>query len=100
MNTVFFKNLGTVDFRVAWDTQESLLKSIINDKRSSLPTKNYLLFCQHPHVYTLGKSGDKKHLLINETQLKNKDDEFYKINLVGDITYTVLDNLLFILFLI
>ena len=87
MNTVFFKNLGTVDFREAWDTQESLLKSIINDKRSGLPTKNYLLFCQHPHVYTLGKSGDKKHLLINDTQLKKKDADFYKINRGGDITY-------------
>ena len=87
MNTVFFKNLGTIDFKTAWDTQESLLNSIINDKKSGVPTKNYLIFCQHPHVYTLGKSGDKKHLLINEAQLKKKHADFYKINRGGDITY-------------
>ena len=87
MNTVFFKNLGTVDFKTAWETQESLLSSIINAKRSGSPTKNYLLFCQHPHVYTLGKSGDKKNMLLNEFQLKKKHADFYKINRGGDITY-------------
>ena len=64
MNTVFFKNLGLIDFKVAWDKQEGLLQSIIKDKRAGLETKNYLIFCQHPHVYTLGKSGDEKNLLV------------------------------------
>ena len=66
MNTVFFKYLGLVDFKETWDYQESLLNSIIELKRknrlskgASVKTKNYLLFCQHPHVYTLGKSGNK-----------------------------------------
>ncbi|RPG58034.1 MAG: lipoyl(octanoyl) transferase LipB [Flavobacteriales bacterium TMED191] len=87
MNTVIFKNLGIVDFKTAWDKQELLLKSIIKDKRSGVKTKNYLLFCQHPHVYTLGKSGDSKNLLINEAQLKKNQAAFYKINRGGDITY-------------
>ena len=87
MNTVFFKNLGLVDFRCAWDKQEQLLQSIIKDKRSGVTTKNYLIFCQHPHVYTLGKSGDKKNLLLSEKELSEKNAEFYKINRGGDITY-------------
>jgi len=87
MNTVFFKNLGLVDFRCAWDKQEQLLQSIIKDKRSGITTKNYLIFCQHPHVYTLGKSGDKKNLLLSEKELSEKNAEFYKINRGGDITY-------------
>jgi lipoyl(octanoyl) transferase len=87
MNTVFFKNLGLVDFRCARDKQEQLLQSIIKDKRSGVTTKNYLIFCQHPHVYTLGKSGDKKNLLLSEKELLEKNAEFYKINRGGDITY-------------
>ena len=94
MNTVFFKYLGLVDFKKTWDYQETLLNSIINVKRSNrvskedpVKTKNYLLFCQHPHVYTLGKSGDEKNLLLNKRSLKNSDSEFYKINRGGDITY-------------
>ena len=59
MNTVFFKNLGMIDFKEAWGVQEQILGSIIDDKKNKNPTKSYLLFCQHPHVYTLGKSGKK-----------------------------------------
>ena len=87
MNTVFFKNLKVIDFKEAWDFQESLLGSIIEDKRASVKTKNYLIFCQHPHVYTLGKSGKMEHLLINKDELKSKNATFYKINRGGDITY-------------
>tara|TARA_Y100001968_G_C19415300_1_gene748663 strand:- start:874 stop:1557 length:684 start_codon:yes stop_codon:yes gene_type:complete len=87
MNTVFFKNLKVVDFKEAWDLQESLLSSIIKNKRAGVETKNYLIFCQHPHVYTLGKSGKMKHLLLNEDELKLKNVDFYKINRGGDITY-------------
>tara|TARA_B100001250_G_scaffold413520_1_gene447931 strand:- start:808 stop:1491 length:684 start_codon:yes stop_codon:yes gene_type:complete len=87
MNTVFFKNLKVVDFKEAWDLQESLLSSIIKNKRAGAKTKNYLIFCQHPHVYTLGKSGKMEHLLLNEDELKLKNADFYKINRGGDITY-------------
>jgi lipoyl(octanoyl) transferase len=94
MNTVFFKYLGVVDFKEAWDYQESLLNSTINIKRanrvsfgSKKKTKSYLLFCQHPHVYTLGKSGDEKNLLLNKGSLKDSGADFYKINRGGDITY-------------
>jgi lipoyl(octanoyl) transferase len=87
MNTVFFKNLKVVDFKEAWDLQESLLSSIIKNKRAGVETKNYLIFCQHPHVYTLGKSGKMEHLLLNEDELKLKNADFYKINRGGDITY-------------
>ena len=87
MKTVFFKNLKVVDFKEAWDFQESLLGSIIEDKRAGVKTKNYLIFCQHPHVYTLGKSGKMEHLLINKDELKSKNAAFYKINRGGDITY-------------
>ena len=93
MNTVFFKYLGVVDFKKTWDYQESLLNSIVETKRSNrvskevVETKSYLLFCQHPHVYTLGKSGDEKNLLLNKGSLKSSGSSFYKINRGGDITY-------------
>ena len=87
MNTVFFKNLGVIDFKEAWDIQESMLGSIVDDKRNNKKTKNYLLFCQHPHVYTLGKGGKQEHLLLSGGELKSKSASFYKINRGGDITY-------------
>jgi len=87
MNCVFFKNLGIVDFKVAWELQEDLLQSIIQQKRNKKETKSYLLFCQHPHVYTLGKSGDPKNLLLTKDGLKKNNADFYKINRGGDITY-------------
>ena len=87
MKTVFFKNLGLIDFKDAWDIQESILDSIVADKKQQKTTKNYLLFCQHPHVYTLGKSGNKENLLLNKKELSINDAQFYKINRGGDITY-------------
>ena len=87
MNTVFFKNLGLVDFKEAWDLQEQLLFSTIEKKRAGLTTNNYLLFCEHPHVYTLGKSGDKKNLLLSDRELGKVGADFYRINRGGDITY-------------
>ena len=87
MNTVFFKNLGVIDFKEAWDVQESILNSIIEDKKCKKKTKSHLLFCQHPHVYTLGKGGKKEHLLLTDNELKLKNAAFYKINRGGDITY-------------
>ena len=84
-----------IDYQKAWDYQEKLFEEIIDIKirnRSKQPTHqeltpNYLLFCQHPHVYTLGKSGDKSNLLLNERDLLTKKATFYKINRGGDITY-------------
>ena len=91
--TVHFQDLGTKDFKETWDYQEQLFKSILDTKiknrreNTGLETDNYFLFVEHPHVYTLGKSGDISNLLLNETQLKEKGATFYKINRGGDITY-------------
>ena len=87
MNSVFFKNLGIIDFKEAWSIQEDLLGSIISCKKEKKPTKSHLIFCQHPHVYTLGKSGKKEHLLLSDEELIKKGANFYKINRGGDITY-------------
>ncbi|MEQ9466897.1 MAG: lipoyl(octanoyl) transferase LipB [Ekhidna sp.] len=90
-----FIHLGLKDYQEAWDFQERLFKETVDQKIANrkLPeadqveTKNYLIFCEHPHVYTLGKSGDENHLLANEAFLKEKEATFYKINRGGDITY-------------
>lgn len=94
MNKVVqFSDLGLKDYKESWDLQESLFQEILNIKirnrreELSIQTPNYLLFCEHPHVYTLGKSGDMENLLLNEKQLEAKDATFYKINRGGDITY-------------
>ncbi len=95
MQLVKLIDLGLIDYKQAWDYQEKLFDEVVqiksnNRKLSSefvLQTPNYLLFCEHPNVYTLGNSGDKKNLLINEQQLEEKNATFYKINRGGDITY-------------
>ena len=90
---VHIQDLGLKDYKDAWDYQEELFKSTIDIKiknrreSAGLLTPNYLLFVSHPHVYTLGKSGDISNLLLSETQLKSKGATFYKINRGGDITY-------------
>lgn len=84
-----------MDYKACWDYQEQLFETVIHQKtiNRTLPeeqqvtTKNYLLFVEHPHVYTLGKSGDLSNLLIDENGLKDKEATFYKINRGGDITY-------------
>ena len=87
------KDLGNLDYKKTWDYQEELFKSIIDIKiqnrkdETNLPTPNYFLFVEHPHVYTLGKSGDIANLLLSEKQLEAKRATFYKINRGGDITY-------------
>ncbi|MCL4153888.1 UNVERIFIED_CONTAM: hypothetical protein GTU68_007599, partial [Idotea baltica] len=87
------QDLGIKDYKQTWDYQESLFKSIVDTKIEnrredvSLETSNYFLFVEHPHVYTLGKSGDISNLLVDETQLKAKNASFYKVNRGGDITY-------------
>lgn len=90
---VIFRDLGLIDYKECWDYQEKLFNETASEKTNARSegrearTKNYLLFCEHPHVYTLGKSGDEKHLLLNDSQLKNKNASYYKINRGGDITY-------------
>lgn len=115
MQEVTFIDLGTIDYKQAWDYQEKLFNEIVEIKMNNrkgaisgtnnathitgtpdsglrtsdfrLQTPNYLLFCEHPHVYTLGNSGNKENLLINEQQLDEKKATYYKINRGGDITY-------------
>ena len=89
MKTVIFHNLGSIDYKKAWDIQENYFDEIFEAKLSNekeIP-ENKLLFCQHPHVYTLGKSGNKNNLLLSEELLKQKNASFYQINRGGDITY-------------
>lgn len=87
------QDLGYKDYKETWDYQETLFKGILDVKiknrkdNSQIETPNYFLFVEHPHVYTLGKSGDMSNLLLNEAQLSQKGATFYKINRGGDITY-------------
>jgi lipoyl(octanoyl) transferase len=90
---VSVKNLGLIDYQEAWDFQENLFKKAIdlkiakrNGETDEIP-ENHLLFCQHPHVFTLGKSGNPENLLLNETELIQQQASYYKINRGGDITY-------------
>lgn len=91
--TINIEDLGTKDFKETWDYQEQLFRSIIDTKiknrrkAAGLKTDNFFLFVKHPHVYTLGKSGDLSNLLLDEKQLRAKGATFYKINRGGDITY-------------
>lgn len=90
---VHYKELGLIDYKEAWEYQEKLFKGTIDKKirlrngETETPTEHYMLFCQHPHVYTLGKSGDKKNLLLDEQGLSDHQATYYEINRGGDITY-------------
>ena len=92
---VTFEDLGLIHYQQAWDYQEQLLEHIVTQKleNEKLPeaerklTDNYLLFCEHPHVYTLGKSGSESNLLADALELRAKDAEFIHTNRGGDITY-------------
>lgn len=91
--TLIIQDLGFKDYKQTWDYQEELFKGIVDIKSANRnldnpkPTPNYFLFVEHPHVYTLGKSGDISNMLLNEEQLQAKGATFYKINRGGDITY-------------
>ncbi|MEO6883013.1 MAG: lipoyl(octanoyl) transferase LipB [Bacteroidia bacterium] len=95
MQKIIFQDLDLIDYKVCWDYQEKLFSETINQKIANrtppeseqIPTKNYLLFCEHPHVYTLGKSGSENNFLLNAESLKQKNATYYKINRGGDITY-------------
>ncbi len=90
---IILKDLGLQDYKEVWDLQETTFKEIVDLKiknrreETDLPTPNYLYFVEHPHVYTLGKSGDLENMLLSEKQLEAKGATFYKINRGGDITY-------------
>lgn len=98
MNTILnkktkFIDLGFIDYKQAWDYQANLFQSVLDVKAANRnaseqqTTNNYLLFCEHPHVYTLGKSGDENNLLIKKENLNTVDATYYHINRGGDITY-------------
>lgn len=102
---VLYRDLGRISYKAAWDYQESLLQANLRLKAEAgqqerqvlqesgqavtveAATTSYLLFCEHPPVYTLGKSGDMKHVLINEAAMREKGIEFYHTNRGGDITF-------------
>lgn len=90
---VIVRDLGNKDYKETWDYQEMLFEEIVAQKTANRtnevpnPTSNYFLLVEHPHVYTLGKSGHIENLLIDEPALKSKGATFYKINRGGDITY-------------
>ena len=91
---VELQDLGLIDYKECWDYQTKLFDSSVQLKiknrkfpENKVATKNHLIFCEHPHVYTLGKSGDFKNLLIDGPKRKEKNISFYKINRGGDITY-------------
>ncbi len=91
--TIVLRELGRKDYKETWEYQEQLFDQIVTAKIKNRredtdhATPNYLLFVEHPHVYTLGKSGDIGNLLLTEQQLEEKGASFYKINRGGDITY-------------
>lgn len=95
MEQVHYHDLGSVDYKVCWDLQETILNETVRQKveNRSLPadqhfaSRHFLLFCEHPHVFTLGKSGEQHHLLADENVLKARNATYYKINRGGDITY-------------
>lgn len=97
MEKVNFKELGNISYQSAWDYQTQLLREVVDNKRKNrklpqdsplrVPSKHYLLFCEHPPVYTLGKSGSVDNLLLSESALEAQGFSFFKINRGGDITY-------------
>jgi lipoyl(octanoyl) transferase len=88
MGNLKFHSIGIRDYKETWDFQEELFQKVLIQKQQNDPgLLHHLIFCQHPHVYTLGKSGDEENLLLNYIQLQAKNAQFYKINRGGDITY-------------
>lgn len=87
---VIFRDLGQLNYQAAWDLQESLLKENVRRKSAQddpLSTEHYLLFVEHPPVYTLGKSGNKENVLLSDEELQANHIEFFHTNRGGDITF-------------
>lgn len=93
MEKVVFKDLGRIEYQECWDYQTKLKQELVESKAGSKGVENAdpqihkLLFCEHPHTYTLGKSGSKDHLLIRENELTQQEIQYVEINRGGDITY-------------
>jgi lipoyl(octanoyl) transferase len=98
MQQVIFEDWGKIEYGTAWDQQEAILKENLavkaqwfgkseEEKDRSIDTTHHFILCEHPHVYTLGKSGMMENLLLNDSRLKELDVTFYKTNRGGDITY-------------
>ena len=100
--TVIFEDLGIIHYKSAWDYQEGLVKKNIEIKAAArkeaielsqpasgpgIPTEHYLLFCEHPPVYTLGKSGHMENVLLSDAEMEEREIEFFKTNRGGDITF-------------
>ena len=115
---IIFEDLGIINYKAAWDYQEELVKKNLDIKAEArkamslepsaigyklsakkentnyeLKTKNYLLFCEHPPVYTLGKSGHMENVLLNESEMEEKEIEFFRTNRGGDITFHGLEQI-------
>ena len=94
MQTAYFKDIGLIEYKEAWLFQEKFFNEILEIKSKNrnegteITTKNHLIFCEHPHVYTLGNSGNKENLLVNEEYLKSRGASFYKTNRGGCLLYT------------
>ena len=92
---VHFRDLGLIDFKEAWDLQQQLFDTTVEQKfrnrklppEEQVETKNYFLFCEHPPVYTLGKSGKDEHMLLDEREIRAMGANYYRINRGGDITF-------------
>src|SRR5579872_5404267 len=98
METVIFKDLGRMPYQEAWDYQERLLGENVRIKTTAREregsgevaapgTIHYLLFVEHPPVYTLGKSGDAAHILIDGEKMQERGAAFFRTNRGGDITF-------------
>ncbi len=95
LETVYFHDFGTIDYQEAWTLQEKLFNEVVGRKLSNRllkkenqePQQHFLLFCEHPHVYTLGRSGDENNLIVSENELLKLQATFYRNNRGGDITY-------------
>lgn len=82
-----YEDWGLIEYNHAWEKQEKLFYETIQSKTNGLPTENHLIFCEHPHVYTMGKSGDVNNMLLDYVQLRAKNAVFIHTNRGGDITY-------------
>jgi len=87
MSQIQFVDWGLIEYNEAWSKQEALFSKSVERKSEGLATDNFLVFCEHPHVYTLGKSGDEQNMLLNYIQLQAKHASFVQTNRGGDITY-------------
>lgn len=88
MDTIVYKNLGLIHYKKAWDYQLSLFNELLANKNNNkINSHHHLLFCCHPHVFTIGRNGNDNNLLINKDLLQQKQIDLYHIDRGGDITY-------------